>query len=86
MRPYIVAFAIAVGLILAGFIFVRITSSYVATLAMPADGGMELPSSTLWRVWLAEVLSDFWWALVPLVLLLCLGAAWMLASGAKPAK
>jgi hypothetical protein len=86
MRPYIVASAIAVGLILAGVIFVHATSSYVASLGIPPDGGMELPSSTLWRLWLADMLSDFWWALIPLVLIVCLGAAWLMAAGPKPAK
>jgi type II secretory pathway component PulF len=58
----------------------------VASLGIPPDGGVELPSSTLWRLWLADVLSDFWWTLIPLVLIVCLGAAWLMAAGPKPAK
>jgi hypothetical protein len=74
MVRYIVASVVALGLTIAGAIFVRATSSMVATLGGP-DFGIELPSSTIWRIWLADVMIDFWWFLIPLVFILCFGIA-----------
>jgi hypothetical protein len=48
MRPYVRALIMAVGLILAGGIFARATSAYVASLGVPPGGGIELPSAAIW--------------------------------------
>ena len=74
MGRYIVASVVALGLTIAGAIFVRATSVMVATFGGP-DFGIELPSSTIWRIWLADVMSDFWWFLVPVLFAFCFGIA-----------
>jgi type II secretory pathway component PulF len=74
MRRYIVASVVAVGLTIAGAIFVRATSAMVATFGGP-DIGVELPSSTIWRIWLADLMIDFWWFLIPVVFIFCFGIA-----------
>jgi hypothetical protein len=74
MGRYIVASVVALGLTIAGVIFVRATSAMVATLGGPGVG-IELPSSTIWRIWLADLMIDFWWFLIPVVFILCFGIA-----------
>jgi hypothetical protein len=80
MRPYVFALIIAVGLIVAGGVFARATSAYVASLGIPPGGGIELPSSTIWCVFLADLLTDFWWFFIPLAFIICLGAAWLFGA------
>jgi hypothetical protein len=75
MRRYTFASLVAVGLVLAGGTFVRVMTSYVASLGVPPGGGIELPSSTIWLIWLSDLLNDFWWALIPLVFIVCFGIA-----------
>ncbi len=74
MRRYLVASIVAVGLTVAGAIFVRVTSAYAASLGGPGTG-IELPSSTIWRIWLADMMTDFWWFLIPLLFIVCFGVA-----------
>ncbi len=82
MRRYVMALVIAVGLILAGGLFALATSAYRTSLKIPPGGAIELPSLTIWCVFLAYLLTGFWWVLVPLVFVVCLGAAWLLGSSA----
>jgi hypothetical protein len=82
MRRYIVASIVAVGLTIAG----RATSSYVAPLGGP-DTGVELPPSTIWRIWLSDMIIDFWWFLIPLLFIVCFGIAMMFGrAGPNPGK
>jgi hypothetical protein len=83
-RPYVLALLIAVGLIVAGGIFAHATSAYVASLGVPPGGGVELSSSAIWCVFLADVLTDFWWFFIPLAFIICMAAAWLFGS-ASPA-
>jgi hypothetical protein len=75
MGRYVVASIVAV----AGAIFVRVTSAYAASLGGPGTG-VELPSSTIWRIWLADMIIDFWWFLIPLLFIVCIGVAMMFGS------
>jgi hypothetical protein len=79
MGRYIVASIVALGLTIARAIFVHATSSMVATLGGPGSG-IELPSSTIWRIWLADVMIDFWWFLIPVVFILCFGIAMLFGA------
>ncbi len=83
MRRSVMALVIAVGLILAGGLFAFATSAYRTSLKIPPGGAIELPSFAIWCVFLADLLTGFWWVLVPLVFVVCLGAAWLFGSPAR---
>jgi hypothetical protein len=80
-RPYVLALIIAVGLIAAGGVFALAMSAYVASLGVPPGGGIELPSTAIWCVSLADLLVAFWWFFIPLAFIICLGAAWLFGAG-----
>ncbi len=83
MRPYVIASVVAIGLVVAGGVFARAMTSYIASLGIPAGGAIEMPSSTIWLVWLSDVMTDFWWVLIPLVFIACFGAAWLSARAPR---
>jgi hypothetical protein len=87
MGRYIVASIVAVGLTVAGALFVRITSASVASFGVGPDTGIELPSSAIWRIWLADMMIDFWWFLIPVLFLICLSVAMIFGhAGQTPDK
>jgi predicted SAM-dependent methyltransferase len=51
--------------------------------ARKPDMGFELPSPVIWRIWLGEMLIDYWWLLIVLLFILCLGIAWLLVFAAR---
>jgi hypothetical protein len=73
---------VAIGLTIAGAIFVRVIISYGASLGGPGTG-VELPSSGIWLIFLSDLMVDFWWALIPLVFIACFGIAWLFGSNAR---
>jgi hypothetical protein len=75
MGRYVVAAIVAVSLSVAGAIFVRVTSAYGASLGMRPGAVIELPSSTIWLIWLTDMMISFWWFLIPLLFVVCFGVA-----------
>jgi hypothetical protein len=71
---------IALGVLVA--LYVRMTR----VPAGPPGGGVELPSGAIWFVWLADMIFDFWWLLVPLVLIVCFGIAILFGSRGQVAE
>jgi hypothetical protein len=45
-----------------------------------------LPSAAIWCVFLADLLTDFWWFFIPLAFIICLGAAWLFGASAPTPK
>ena len=85
MGRFTVALLVAIGLAVAGAIYVQVTRA--STTAFLPGTATELPSSTIWRIWLADMMVDFWWFLIPLVFILCFGIAMMFGSaGPTPNK
>jgi len=78
MRRFTVASVVAIGLTVAGAVYVRVTK---ASTPPPLPGtAVELPSAAIWQIWLTDMMADFWWFLIPLVFILCFGIAMMFGS------
>jgi hypothetical protein len=43
--------------------------------AVPPGGGVELPSSTIWRTFLADLFVTFWMLIIPLIFIACFTVA-----------
>jgi hypothetical protein len=81
MWRYIVATIVALGLMAVGIVFVRVARAFSAPLA--GDTGVELPNATIWLVWAADMLVDFWWILIPLLFAACFGVAMMFGPASQ---
>ncbi len=54
--------------------------------AVPPGGAVELPPSDIWRISLADLWSDYWFAIVPVIWIVCFAVAalWIPASRSPP--
>jgi hypothetical protein len=75
MRRYLVASIVAAALTAAGAFFVAAVSAYLRSLGVVPGSGIEMSSMGIWLVFLRDIMTDFWWFLVPLVFAVCLGIA-----------
>jgi hypothetical protein len=75
---YLWATVAAICLIGLGGLFVLLTPYP----AVGPDWGVELPSSAIWRIFLADLLLDYWFIFIPLVCIACFGVAALFGSSA----
>jgi len=73
---YLWATVAAICLIGLGVLFVLLTPYP----AVGPDGGVELPSSAIWRIFFVDVLLDYWFIFIPLVCMACFGVATFFGS------
>ncbi|HET6327629.1 MAG TPA: hypothetical protein VFG04_23300 [Planctomycetaceae bacterium] len=52
---------------------------------VPPGGGIELPSSDIWRIFLADLWIDYWFAIVPVIWIVCFAVAALLIPGSRAA-
>jgi hypothetical protein len=70
-----VRYIVAIVLTAAGAIFVRVAKA--STASFVPDTAVELPPSAIWRIWAADMMTDFWWLLIPFLAIVCLAIAMM---------
>jgi hypothetical protein len=56
------------------------------TPAVPPGGGIELPSSDIWRIFFADLWHDYWFAIIPVVWVTCFAVASLLIPSSQPAR
>jgi hypothetical protein len=52
--------------------------------AVGPDGGVELPSADIWRIWFADMWIDYWFVIVPLICVACFGIASLFGRSSAP--